>query len=157
MKKAISLIGLLMTPAIPSGLLAQQARYSQTNLVSNTGGVPNTTDPQLFDPWGIFFNVNSFCSLYASGRRIPGFPIARLGLVWNYIDHLQEDAVCLQASCRNERVRLAASRFTIHSGMRRQQRQSNNAKAPVSSQTTLTVACTSGALSHSVPVSVTVN
>ena len=39
MKKAISLIGLLMTLAIPSGLLAQQAGYSQTNLVSNTAGV----------------------------------------------------------------------------------------------------------------------
>jgi len=36
MKKAISLIGVLMTLAIPSGLLAQQPGYSQTNLVSNT-------------------------------------------------------------------------------------------------------------------------
>jgi uncharacterized protein (TIGR03118 family) len=53
MKKAISLIGLLMTLAIPSGLLAQQAGYSQTNLVSNTAGVANTTDPQLLNPWGI--------------------------------------------------------------------------------------------------------
>jgi uncharacterized protein (TIGR03118 family) len=53
MKKAISLIGLLMTLAIPSGLLAQQAGYSQTNLVSNTAGVASTTDPQLLNPWGI--------------------------------------------------------------------------------------------------------
>ena len=53
MTKAISLIGLLMTLAIPSGLLAQQAGYSQTNLVSNTAGVANTTDPQLLNPWGI--------------------------------------------------------------------------------------------------------
>jgi uncharacterized protein (TIGR03118 family) len=53
MKKAISLIGLLMTLAIPSGLLGQQAGYSQTNLVSNTAGVANTTDPQLLNPWGI--------------------------------------------------------------------------------------------------------
>src|SRR5579864_9094669 len=53
MKKAIPLIGLLMTLAIPSGLLAQQAGYSQTNLVSNTGGVANTTDTQLLNPWGI--------------------------------------------------------------------------------------------------------
>jgi uncharacterized protein (TIGR03118 family) len=53
MKRAISLIGLLMTLAIPSGLLAQQAGYSQTNLVSNTAGVANTTDPQLLNPWGI--------------------------------------------------------------------------------------------------------
>jgi hypothetical protein len=52
MKEAISSIGLLMTPAISSGLVTQQARYSQTNLVSNTGGIANTTDPQLFNPWG---------------------------------------------------------------------------------------------------------
>ena len=55
MKKAISLIGLLMTLALPSGLLAQQAGYSQTNLVSNTAGVANTTDSQLLNPWGISF------------------------------------------------------------------------------------------------------
>jgi uncharacterized protein (TIGR03118 family) len=53
MKKAISLIGLLMTLAIPSGLLAQQAGYSQTNLVSNTAGIAATTDSQLLNPWGI--------------------------------------------------------------------------------------------------------
>jgi uncharacterized protein (TIGR03118 family) len=53
MKKAISLIVLLMTFAIPSGLFAQQAGYSQTNLVSNTAGAANTTDPQLLNPWGI--------------------------------------------------------------------------------------------------------
>jgi len=53
MKSAISLIGLLMTLAIPSGLLAQQAGYSQTNLVSNVAGVGSTTDPQLLNPWGI--------------------------------------------------------------------------------------------------------
>jgi uncharacterized protein (TIGR03118 family) len=53
MKNAISSIGLLMVFAIPSGLLAQQVGYSQTNLVSNTAGVANTTDPQLLNPWGI--------------------------------------------------------------------------------------------------------
>ncbi len=53
MKKAISLIGLLMTLAIPSGLLAQQAGYSQTNLVSNIAGGGATTDTQLLNPWGI--------------------------------------------------------------------------------------------------------
>ena len=53
MKKAISFIGLLMTLAIPSGLLAQQAGYSQTNLVSNVAGVGATTDSQLLNPWGI--------------------------------------------------------------------------------------------------------
>ena len=42
-----------MTLAIPSGLLAQQAGYSQTNLVSNTAGVANATDTQLVNPWGI--------------------------------------------------------------------------------------------------------
>src|SRR5579864_345116 len=45
---------------------------------------------------------------------------------------------------------LLVSLFTLGCG-------GNNAKAPVSSQTTLTVTGTSGALSHSVPVSVTVN
>jgi uncharacterized protein (TIGR03118 family) len=53
MKKAISLIGLLMTLAMPSGLLAQQAGYSQTNLVSNIAGVGATTDTQLLNPWGM--------------------------------------------------------------------------------------------------------
>ena len=53
MKRAIPLFGLLMALAIPSGLLAQQAGYSQTNLVSNTSGVAKTTDPQLLNPWGI--------------------------------------------------------------------------------------------------------
>jgi uncharacterized protein (TIGR03118 family) len=42
-----------MTLAIPSGLWAQQAGYSQTNLVSNTAGVGHTTDTQLLNPWGI--------------------------------------------------------------------------------------------------------
>ena len=42
-----------MTLALPAGLWAQQAGYSQTNLVSNTAGVANTTDTQLMNPWGI--------------------------------------------------------------------------------------------------------
>jgi hypothetical protein len=45
---------------------------------------------------------------------------------------------------------LLASLFTLGCG-------GSNAKAPASSQTTLTVTGTSGALSHGVPVSVTVN
>ena len=53
MKRALLLFGLLMTLAVPSGLLAQQAGYSQTNLVSNIAGVATTTDPQLLNPWGI--------------------------------------------------------------------------------------------------------
>jgi uncharacterized protein (TIGR03118 family) len=52
-KKAILLFGLLMMASIPSGLWAQQAGYSQTNLVSNTAGIAETTDPQLVNPWGI--------------------------------------------------------------------------------------------------------
>jgi uncharacterized protein (TIGR03118 family) len=52
-KKAFLSFGLLMTLTIPSGLWAQQAGYSQTNLVSNTAGVATTTDPQLLNPWGI--------------------------------------------------------------------------------------------------------
>jgi uncharacterized protein (TIGR03118 family) len=53
LKKALSLFGLLLTLAIPSAMYAQQAGYSQTNLVSNTAGVAKTTDPQLLNPWGI--------------------------------------------------------------------------------------------------------
>jgi uncharacterized protein (TIGR03118 family) len=52
-KRKFLLLGLLATLAIPSGLLAQQAGYFQTNLVSNTAGVAGTTDPQLLNPWGI--------------------------------------------------------------------------------------------------------
>ncbi len=53
MKKAILSFGLLMTLVIPSGVWAQQAGYSQTNLVSNIAGVGTTTDSQLLNPWGI--------------------------------------------------------------------------------------------------------
>jgi uncharacterized protein (TIGR03118 family) len=55
LKTKLLLFGLLMMLAIPSGLRAQQAGYSQTNLVSNTAGVATTTDPQLLNPWGISF------------------------------------------------------------------------------------------------------
>ena len=53
MKQPLLLFALLMALAIPSGLLAQQTGYSQTNLVSNTAGVAATTDPLLLNPWGI--------------------------------------------------------------------------------------------------------
>jgi uncharacterized protein (TIGR03118 family) len=53
MKKALLLFGLLTALTIPSGLWAQQAGYSQTNLVSNVAGVAATTDSQLLNPWGI--------------------------------------------------------------------------------------------------------
>jgi uncharacterized protein (TIGR03118 family) len=55
LKRTLSLFGLLITLAIPSVLRAQQAGYSQTNLVSNTAGVAKTTDSQLLNPWGISF------------------------------------------------------------------------------------------------------
>jgi uncharacterized protein (TIGR03118 family) len=55
LKKSLLLFGLLMTLVVPSGLWAQQAGYSQTNLVSNTAGVGKTTDTQLSNPWGISF------------------------------------------------------------------------------------------------------
>jgi hypothetical protein len=44
LEKVFLLFALLMTSAIPSGLWAQQAGYSETNLVSNTAGVAKTTD-----------------------------------------------------------------------------------------------------------------
>src|SRR5882762_3484739 len=53
LKRTFALFGLLMTFVIPSGLWAQQGGYFQTNLVSNTAGVANTTDTQLMNPWGI--------------------------------------------------------------------------------------------------------
>jgi hypothetical protein len=53
LKRRLLLFGLLMTLAIPSGLFAQQSGYFQTNLVSNTAGIANTTDTQLLNPWGI--------------------------------------------------------------------------------------------------------
>jgi uncharacterized protein (TIGR03118 family) len=53
LKKVQLLFGLLMALTIPSALWAQQAGYSQTNLVSNVAGVGSTTDTQLLNPWGI--------------------------------------------------------------------------------------------------------
>ena len=55
MKNTLVLLGLLIMATIPSGLLAQQSGYSQTNLVSNTSGVANTTDSQLLNPWGVSY------------------------------------------------------------------------------------------------------
>jgi uncharacterized protein (TIGR03118 family) len=55
LKRTLLLFGLLITLAIPSAVWAQQAGYSQTNLVSNTAGVATTTDSQLLNPWGISF------------------------------------------------------------------------------------------------------
>ena len=55
MKNVLLLAGLLMTLGIAAVSSAQQAGYSQTNLVSNTAGVAKTTDSQLVNPWGISF------------------------------------------------------------------------------------------------------
>src|SRR6266478_6731288 len=55
LKITLLLFVLLITLSISSGLRAQQAGYSQTNLVSNTAGVAATTDSQLLNPWGISF------------------------------------------------------------------------------------------------------
>jgi hypothetical protein len=44
MKKALFLFGLLTALTIPSGSWAQQAGYSQANLVSNAAGVATATD-----------------------------------------------------------------------------------------------------------------
>jgi uncharacterized protein (TIGR03118 family) len=52
--KCTLLAGLLVILSAPSLLLAQSG-YSQTNLVANTAGVANNTDPQLSNPWGISF------------------------------------------------------------------------------------------------------
>jgi uncharacterized protein (TIGR03118 family) len=53
LKKTMLLFGLLVALGSASMMSAQQAGYSQTNLVSNTAGVANATDPQLLNPWGI--------------------------------------------------------------------------------------------------------
>jgi uncharacterized protein (TIGR03118 family) len=54
LKKTLLLFGFIMSLVIPSGLRAQTG-YFQTNLVSSTAGIANTTDPQLSNPWGISF------------------------------------------------------------------------------------------------------
>src|SRR4051812_25380876 len=53
LKRTLLLFALLITWALPAGLWAQQAGYSQTNLVSNFANVGKTTDSQLLNPWGI--------------------------------------------------------------------------------------------------------
>ncbi len=94
LKQSLFLFGLLMMLAIPSGSWAQQAGYSQTNLVSNTAGVANTTDPQLLNPWGISFlpgsdfwiaNNNSGTStLYdAQGHKDTGLVVTIPGAAHN--------------------------------------------------------------------------
>jgi uncharacterized protein (TIGR03118 family) len=55
MKLKTLILGLLTLWGSSSFTFAQQAGYSQTNLVANTAGVANHTDPQLSNPWGISF------------------------------------------------------------------------------------------------------
>ncbi len=49
------MLGLLILLGVSSLTFAQQAGYSQTNLVSNVSGVATTTDANLSNPWGISF------------------------------------------------------------------------------------------------------
>jgi uncharacterized protein (TIGR03118 family) len=49
------LLALLAILSVSSFTFAQQAGYSQTNLVSNVSGVATTTDANLSNPWGISF------------------------------------------------------------------------------------------------------
>ena len=55
MKRYLCVCGMLAMLVMSTAMWAQQAGYSQTNLVSNTAGVATTTDPQLLNPWGISF------------------------------------------------------------------------------------------------------
>src|ERR1700724_763386 len=55
LKRTYILFAIVIAFAIPSKMLAQQAGYSQTDLVSNTAGMAKTTDSQLLNPWGISF------------------------------------------------------------------------------------------------------
>ena len=94
LKQSLFLFALLMMLAIPSGSWAQQAGYSQTNLVSNTAGVANTTDPQLLNPWGISFlpgsdfwiadNNSGTSTLYdAQGHKDTGLVVTIPGATHN--------------------------------------------------------------------------
>src|SRR5271169_6700323 len=55
MKHKTLILGLLTILGVGSTMFAQQTGYSQTNLVANTAGIANHTDPQLSNPWGISF------------------------------------------------------------------------------------------------------
>lgn len=83
------ILGLFTIPGACSAL-AQQTGYAQTNLVANTAGVANHTDPQLSNPWGISFipgqpfwianNNGGTSTLYdAQGNKqslVVGIPVA---------------------------------------------------------------------------------
>jgi hypothetical protein len=84
LRRALSLFGLVISLATPSGLWAQQTGYSQIDLVSNSGvvAVANTTDPQLLNPSGISFapghdfwiaNNNSGTSTLYNAKSAVGY------------------------------------------------------------------------------------
>ena len=53
------IFGLLASLGVASVSVAQQNGYSQTNLVSNTAGVANHTDPATFKSLGHFVHPRS--------------------------------------------------------------------------------------------------
>lgn len=55
MKFKTVILALLAILGVCSSAFAQQAGYSQTNLVANTAGEASHTDSQLSNPWGISF------------------------------------------------------------------------------------------------------
>jgi hypothetical protein len=71
----MSLIGLLMTLAISSGLLAQQAGYSQTNLVSNAADAARTTDPHPILARAYFWCALAPTLDAIALRKVAGVPI----------------------------------------------------------------------------------
>jgi uncharacterized protein (TIGR03118 family) len=94
MKRSLLLFGLLTALIIPLGLWAQQAGYSQTNLVSNTAGVATTTDTQLLNPWGISVlpgedfwiadNISGVSTLYdQNGNKDTGLVVTIPGATSN--------------------------------------------------------------------------
>ena len=91
--------------------------YVQTNLVSNAPGVARTTDPALFDAWGIAFSPSNpfwisdrgagLSTLYdGTGAKIPAtFTIPQAGgtaqptgMVWNGTGHFMVPGTSLPAT-----------------------------------------------------------
>jgi secreted PhoX family phosphatase len=83
----IAVLGLLFAlSATMPGALAQSNSYKETNLVSDTAGVPANVDPNLVNPWGTAFfpnnpfwiadNNSGFTTLYnACGMNVGSFPV----------------------------------------------------------------------------------
>jgi uncharacterized protein (TIGR03118 family) len=53
------LTGIALTLLLAAGTARAGGGYTQTNLVSNTPGVAQRTDPNLINPWGISFSTGS--------------------------------------------------------------------------------------------------